>query len=140
MDSRADGKLNGWAQTVVISSTKSIWRQVTSDVPQGSILGPVLYNIFINELDDGAECTFGKFAGNTKLDRVADMPEGRAAIQRDLGRLEKWTNKNLMKFNKGKWKVPHLGRNSPMQQYRLGPKGWKAALQRRTWVSWWTTS
>ena len=70
-----------------------------------------LFNIFINDLDDGMKCTFSKFAENTELGGVADTPEGCADIQRGLDRLENWANGNLLKFNKRKYQVLHLGRN-----------------------------
>jgi len=104
---------------VVISSVKSSWRLVTSSVSQGSVLGPVLFNTFINDLDDGAERTLSKFTDDNKLGEVADMPEGRAAIQRDLNRLEKQADGNLTQFNK-KCKELHPGKNNPMYQYMLG--------------------
>ncbi|KAK4815688.1 hypothetical protein QYF61_005434 [Mycteria americana] len=99
-------------QRVVTSGTKSSWRPVTSSVPQGSNLRPVLFNININDLDDGAECTLSRFAGDTKLGRVADMSEGHAASQRDLSRLAKWADITPLNC-----KALHLRSNSPTHQY-----------------------
>ncbi|PKU44722.1 rna-directed dna polymerase from mobile element jockey-like [Limosa lapponica baueri] len=73
---------------------KSNWRLVTSGVSRGSILGPVLFNVFMNDLDDEAECSLCKFVDDTKVGGLADTPEGNAAIQKNLSRLKKWAHES----------------------------------------------
>ena len=106
------------AQRVVISITESSWKFVDSGVSQELVLGPVLFNIYISDLSEETQCILNKFVDDTELRGVADSPEGCAAVQQDLDYLER-VEKNSKRFNKGKCRVLHLGRNNHMHQYRL---------------------
>lgn len=115
---------------MVTSGTKFRWRIGTSRVPTGSTLSPVLFSIFVDNMDNEGEHILSKFADNRTLGGIAYSTEGHVSIQRDTDRLVKWAKRNLMQFNKEKCKVLHLGKNNARHQNILRPPSWRTAEKR----------
>ena len=106
-------------QRVVINGTSSGWRDVTSGVPQGSVLGPLLFIIYINDLDLGLVSKISKFADDTKMGINADSDAAVKQLQEDLRKVGEWSKKWQMPFNLDKCKIMHIGHKNKNEKYEL---------------------
>ena len=107
-------------QRVVVDGEVSNWKSVLSGVPQGSVLGPILFLIYINDLDDSITSNVLKFADDTKLFRKVSTDDDKQHLQNDLDRLVKWSEKWQMLFNFGKCKCLHTGHGNLNVNYKMG--------------------
>uniref|UniRef100_A0A803KBH9 Reverse transcriptase domain-containing protein n=1 Tax=Xenopus tropicalis TaxID=8364 RepID=A0A803KBH9_XENTR len=106
-------------QRVVVNGTFSTWNKVLSGVPQGSVLGPLLFNLFINDLGEGIMSNVSVFADDTKLCRPVNSIQDVTSLQQDLDQLAIWAAKWQMRFNVDKCKVMHLGCKNMQAPYTL---------------------
>ena len=108
-------------QRTVLNGSFSEWLEVLSGVPQGSVLGPLLFIIFINDIDGCAEniTTLLKFADDTKIGNKVSNAVDQQNLQECLDRLTQWADTWSMTFNTEKCKVLHVGRGNPKYSYKM---------------------
>ena len=105
-------------QRVSINGAKSDWAPVTSGVPQGTVLGPLLFLVFVNDLPACVSSGLKLFADDTKLYRSVGQASESEALQRDLDALLGWSEKWQLPFNQSKCKSLHLGPRNANHLYR----------------------
>ena len=115
-----DGQLLQWIgswligrqQRVTIGKYKSVWKAVTSGVAQGSVLGPLLFLIYINDLPDTILHHIKLYADDSKIIGVIETPQDNATLQSDIDTAVSWSHTWLMRFNLDKCKVMHVGKTN----------------------------
>ena len=108
--------LHNHLQRVVLNGVSSQWARVKSGVLQGSVLGPLLLTLYINNLHDNVACGI-KFADNTKIYSNNKGNSDTLFLQKNLDMVNEWSHKWLLKFNVDKRKLLQLGNSSPANYY-----------------------
>lgn len=122
-----NGKIYDWIkawlrdrkQRVVVNGEESEWVDVSSGVPQGSVLGPLLFLIYINDVDEYIRSKIFKFADDAKIVGGVRTLEGVNVIKNDLIALSRWCSEWQMELNVEKCKVMHVGVNNKMERYGI---------------------
>ena len=118
-------------QRVVVDGEVSGWKSVLSGVPQGSVLGPILFLVYINDLEEGVIGKILKFADDTKLFTKTKVIGDKNNLQDDIDKLAKWSDKWQMLFNFGKCKCLHIGPGNTSMTYENGRDYFKYNRERK---------
>ena len=103
-------------QTVLANGIKSVPSDVKSGVPQGTVLGPVLFLILINDIDENIDSSSSLFADDTRVTRKIDSEDDVEELQKDLDKLYEWQEQNNMLFNGKKFEVMRYGPNTSIKE------------------------
>ena len=123
-------------QRVVVDGEVSSWKSVLSGVPQGSVLGPILFLVYIDDLEEGVTGNILKFADDTKLFRKTKQIGYKKKLQDDIDKLVRWSEKWQMLFNFGKCKCLHTGPGNTGMNYEMGGTILsKTVKEKDLWVS-----
>ena len=94
-----------------MNGANSEWLEVTSGVPQGSVLGPLLFILYINDIVEVIQCYLEIFADDTKLYSIIETIHDIAKLHQDLDNLQDWSRLLLLNLNFDKCKVVHIGKS-----------------------------
>ncbi len=105
--------LKGRKMRTILRGKYSSWKEVTSGVPQGSVLAPIMFLVFINDINDniGSEGYMNMFADDAKMQRKIITENSCWELQNDLAKLYKWSQKWQMEFNGDKCHVIKFGKS-----------------------------
>ena len=112
--------LNDRMQRVRVNGSYSSWTSVTSGVPQGSVLGPLLFLAFINDMPSNISTNCKLFADDSKIYGIVDSMENIQKLQDDLNKCYDWSKIWKMDFHPTKCKILHFGHKNGEHQYNIG--------------------
>ena len=121
--------LTGRSQRVVVRGCHSAWAPVLSGVPQGSVLGPVLFILYINDLSDSVQSSIKIFADDTKIYRTVSGDSGHGLLQQDLNAVVEWSKLWHFPFNESKCQSLHAGPGNPGHRYTMQGHIFKTAIE-----------
>ena len=106
----------------VIRDTSSNWSKVISGVPQGSVLAPIMFQVYINDIQEGVTSYMNLFADDAKLLKIINNKEDCLALQRDIDKIWEWSKKWKLEFNAKKCHVMEMGKSKrrPTFDYKMG--------------------
>ena len=109
-------------QRVITQGATSNWEQVTSSVVQGSVLGPLGFLLYMNDMEEdiSPSSKVSKFADDTKLSHPVPTQDDIKTMQKDIDQLQTWADKWQMRYNVGKCGVMHTGYHNPTHTYTMG--------------------
>jgi hypothetical protein len=115
-------------QRVVLGECVSDWVDVLSGVPQGSVLGPILFIIYINDILDNLKTNVELFADDTKLITEFGPSSPNNFMQDDLDTIARWMDEWLLKINPNKSCIVHFGKNNPREAYHINSGGSQTSI------------
>ena len=126
--------LTGRRQQVSVRGCLSQWSPVTSGVPQGSVLGPLLFILYINDVPEVVSSSIKIFADDTKVYRSVSHPPQCQDLQSDIDLIVDWSDQWQLPFNEAKCECLHVGPRNQEHVYTIRVTFCNPSVKRKTWA------